>query len=272
MEMKESYGQDAVSAAKSVLIEVCHILGEYKESIVLVGGWVPQFIIPQNREKHMGSIDVDLALDHKRLQEEGYQKIEKLLLSNKYVKTETAHRYKKTVGGITVYVDLLAGEYGGTGRGHRHQRVQNLNPRKARGCDLAFECPKEEPVRGSLPNGDEDEVVVRIASIVSFLVMKGMALDDRMKDKDAYDIYYCVVNYPGGISTLAAEFAPFKNNTLVQEGLEKIRKAFSTIGHIGPGQVARSYNASSSEEERIRRDAFQRINAFLDLVQEFNKE
>lgn len=29
--------------------------------------------------------------------------------------------------------------------------------------------------------------------------MKGYAIAQRQKPKDAYDIYYCVLNYPGGV-------------------------------------------------------------------------
>ncbi len=261
------YGENAVQAARSVLIEVCHLLGEYRESVVLVGGWVPTFILPEAKEHHIGSTDVDLALDHLKLQEAGYQKIEKLLLANSYVKDdETEFRFKKIIGNVTVYVDLLAGENSGTGKGRRHQKIQNLKVRKAKGCDLAFEKPLNVTVRGSLPNGDMDEVNIRVASIVSFMVMKGMALAGRLKDKDAYDIYYCVLNYPGGYAGLAREFEGFTDEPLVREGLEKIQKAFSTIGQTGPGQVARSYEVDGEEAEKIRRDAFEKVNAFLNLV------
>ncbi len=264
------YSEEAVAAARSVLIEVCHLLGEYRESIVLVGGWVPTFILPKAKEHHIGSTDVDLALDHKHLHKAGYQKIEKLLLNSGYVKDKkTEFRFEKSIGEITVFVDLLAGEYSGTGKGHRHQKIQNLKARKTRGSDLAFENPLNITVRGILPSGDKDEVNIRVASIVSFMVMKGMALADRIKDKDAYDVYYCVSNYPGGFEGLAKEFEDFKSNKLVREGLEKIRKAFLTIEHVGPGQVAKSYekdNVNQQEMERIRRDAFEKINAFLGLV------
>lgn len=260
------YSEEAVAAARSVLIEVCHLLGEYRESIVLVGGWVPTFILPKAQEHHIGSTDVDLALNHQKLKEAGYQRIEKLLLANGYAKDETEFRYKKVIGTVSVYVDLLAGENSGTGKGHRHQKIQNLKARKARGCDLAFENPLNVTVRGNLPNGDMDEVSIRVASIVSFIVMKGMALDDRLKDKDAYDIYYCVLNYPGGFESLAKEFEGFTSDPLVREGLEKIKKAFLTIDHTGPGQVARSYEVDGDEAVRIRRDAFEKVNAFLNLV------
>jgi hypothetical protein len=41
----------------------------------------------------------------------------------------------------TVQVDLLSGEYQGTGENHRHQKIQGGLARKTRGCDLAFENP-----------------------------------------------------------------------------------------------------------------------------------
>jgi hypothetical protein len=45
---------------------------------------------------------------------------------------------------------------------------------------------------GELPGGGKDSVTIRVASIVPFIVMKAMALDDRLKEKDARDIYYCL--------------------------------------------------------------------------------
>ncbi len=56
--------------------------------------------------------------------------------------------------------------------------------------------------------------------------MKGMALDDRLKEKDAWDIYYCLLNYPEGLDRIAEEFRPYLENGLVKEGLQKIARHF----------------------------------------------
>ena len=48
MVTKTDYNQIAVKAAYSVLIEIVRVLGEYRDYIVLIGGWVPQFLF-QNR-------------------------------------------------------------------------------------------------------------------------------------------------------------------------------------------------------------------------------
>ncbi len=78
------YTAAAVEAARSVLIELTHILGEYRDDMVLVGGWIPELLIPQSQERHVGSIDVDLALNHKELTEAGYRMIGEILLQHGY--------------------------------------------------------------------------------------------------------------------------------------------------------------------------------------------
>jgi hypothetical protein len=55
--------------------------------------------------------------------------------------------------------------------------------------------------------------------------MKGMALHDRLKEKDAWDIYFTATNYPGGIDVLAKEIRLHLAHGLVQEGLQKIARS-----------------------------------------------
>lgn len=65
MVTRTDYNQIAVNAAYSVLIEIVRVLGEYRDNIVLIGGWVPQILFQNKDELHTGSIDIDLALDHR---------------------------------------------------------------------------------------------------------------------------------------------------------------------------------------------------------------
>lgn len=270
MVKRRDYTAGAVAAAKSVLIELVHLLGEYREDIVLIGGWAPVFLIQQKSRPHVGSTDVDLALNHKKIKDAGYKRIKELLSSRGYYQekdgqpfvffrdVEREHAVEK------VEVDLVSGEYEGTGKSRRTQMVQDLKTRKARGCDLAFEMARTVTVEGEIPGGGLDRVTIRVTSIVPFLVMKGMALSERLKEKDAYDIYYCVLNYPGGIDALEEEFRLVLSHGLVREGLEKIAEKFSSIEAIGPKFVADFEEVDDTEErERIIRDAFERINALL---------
>ncbi len=165
---------------------------------------------------------------------------------------------------IRVEVDLLSGEYGGTGRKHRTQKVQDTRARKARGCDLAFDHFTEVELQGTLPDGARDQAIVRVASIVPFLVMKGMALADRLKEKDAWDIYFVATNYPGGVQALATEIKPYMHEGLVREGFEKINQKFGSPAQVGPKFVADFEDLGDPDERaRIIRDAFERVDYLL---------
>ena len=271
MVTRRDYRAEAVFAAKSVLIELVHLLGEFRDEIVLVGGWVPELLFGEHEPPHTGSMDIDLALDHRRLQEEGYRTIRELLLGRGYEQGSQPFKFTRRimVGDATynVEVDLVAGEYEGTSRSHRHQKIQGIHAHKARGCDLAFESPTEIRVEGQLPGGGRDTVVVRVASIVPFLVMKGMAIADRVKEKDPWDIDYCVRNYPGGMDPLIGEFRPLLSNRLVQEGLKKIGDAFASVDQWGPVAVADFDEIADPEDRALRqRDSFERVNMLLERL------
>jgi hypothetical protein len=268
MVSRRNYSDEIVEAARSVQLEVMRILGEYQENIVIVGGWVPELLLPNAEEKHIGSSDVDLALNHRRISESGYKTIMEHLLSHGYIQGEQPFTFKRTavVGDqeILVEVHFLAGEYAGTGKSHRTQKVIDMHPRKARGVDLAFEMPEKITIRGNLPGGGKDVAEILVASIPSFLVMKGMALEDRLKEKDAWDIYFCVQNYPGGVDELIEELRPMLGQSLVQEALSNIAEKFSTPSAVGPTQIANFDEIEdAAERELIQRDAYERINYLL---------
>jgi hypothetical protein len=147
MVSRRDYTEEIVEAARSVLLETLHVLGEYQDAIVIVGGWVPELLLSQKDARHVGSIDVDLALNHREIGQVGYRSILRLLLSRGYSQGEQPFIFRRSVktGGreILVEVDFLSGEYAGTGRTRRTQRVQDLRPRKARGIDLVFELPEK---------------------------------------------------------------------------------------------------------------------------------
>lgn len=268
MVTKTDYTQIAVDAAYSVLIEIIRILCEYRDNIVLIGGWVPQIVFQNKSELHTGSIDIDLALDHKHITDEGYKGIYDLLVGRGYQQGKQPFIFHRTINiqgtDVCVQVDLLSGEYEGTGKSHRHQRIQEIHARKVRGCDLAFNNPIELTIEGYLPGGAKDSVSIKVASMVSFLIMKAIVLDERLKEKDAYDIYYCLKQYSDKLDDLVEEFKPHVENKLIQEGLVKLAKNFKTVEHIGPKFVS-AFEEITDEEDRliVERDAFERVNYLL---------
>ena len=49
------------------------ILDNYRNNIVLIGGWVPYFLLDSNEMPHVGSIDIDLVLNFKEITDESYK-------------------------------------------------------------------------------------------------------------------------------------------------------------------------------------------------------
>lgn len=268
---KEQYEPGLINAANSVLLEIAHLLQIYADGFVVVGGSVPGLIFENPLEPHIGSIDVYIALDQNKIPQAGYRSIQSLLIERGYIPEKQPFTYSREVDvegqRIKVKVDFLAGEYGGSGKKHRTQHIQDLHPRKARACDLAFIQAIPVQLAGELPSGGKDQVIVKVASIVPFLMMKAQALNGRLKKKDAYDINYCMRYYPGGHQALVAAFEAFPPNKLIDEGLRILKEKFASPEHIGPVFIA-NFLAETDQEacERIKRDSYERVFALLESL------
>jgi hypothetical protein len=264
------YKEEEVAVCLSVLLELMTILGEFRENAVIVGGNVPPLLLPEVRHEYPGTLDIDLALDLNRIDDNTYKTLKKTLLYRDYYQEEGGQpfQYFRDVDGVTIKLDLMAGEYGGTGKSRRHQKIQDVKARKARGCDLAFEYFSEVELSGKLPSGAENRVKVKFANIIPFLVTKGMALWERAKEKDAYDIYFCIKHFPGGIKELVKSIAPITSNALVQEGLGKIKSKFESVNSLGPNYVADFLEISESEErDIIKREAFELVTELMEQLE-----
>jgi hypothetical protein len=280
----DDFGGGIGEASLSVLLELWTILGAYREAMVLIGGWTPYFILKQYQEpdnpfQHVGSIDIDVALNPAAISRREYATIAELITRRGYrprlnrlgKPIEFAFEREIDLSGATgkavVEVDFLAPEYGGTGRSRRHQVVQDdLLARKARGADVVFEHNFSFPLAGFLPNGAEVSAEIRVADVVGCLTTKGMAIGQRYAEKDAYDIYAVVANYKGGPRDVAAEVAPFLGNSLIQEAMGNIANKFQTIRASGPLWVADFLGTSAEERERIAADAYAQVATFLETI------
>lgn len=173
------------------------------------------------------------------------------------------------VNGITytVDVDILAGMYGGTQKKKRSQHVQGLKALKATGGNFAFDFqPLQIPVEAQRPDGAMDFAHVNVVAVVPYLIMKAAALG-RGKAKDAYDIYFLIKHYHGGVEALAKEFLDCRNKPLVQEMIRKLSEKFSSEQYAGPVDVADFMDVMDEDEAAmIRRDASEQILALVKLV------
>jgi hypothetical protein len=280
------HGGEIAQLSLSVYLELMTILGSYREALVLVGGWTPYFILERfGREdtdfRHVGSIDIDVAVNPRlvspddyasiveRLERRGYrQRLDKLGQPIPFI-FEREASLGEGRGTRVIEVDFLAPEYGGTGKSHRHQRVQHdLLARKARGCDVVFAHCFDHELTGALPDGAENTVQVKIADVVGCLTMKGIVLGERYHEKDAYDLYSVITYYEGGPRGTAQAVKPHLGNALVREGIDTIAEKFESIRSVGPVGVARFLASDSGERERITADAFVSVGEFIEALEE----
>jgi hypothetical protein len=173
MVMLDHYSDDAVAACKSVLIEAMTVLGRHREHLVLVGGWVPLLLMPEC--KHIGSIDVDLAIDSRGIPRHLYETIGNDLRRAGYRTTDLPNRFERDVGvagkHLSVRLDLITGEYGHAPDCGTHELIQGMPVWRSRGVDVALDHAIEVSVSGTLPDGGENEVRIRVAAVAAFLVM-----------------------------------------------------------------------------------------------------
>ena len=95
---------------------------------------------------------------------------------------------------------------------------------------------KEALVRRMMP--PENASVSSLARETG-ITEKGHALAGRYKQKDAYDIYYCVRIYPDGIDALARECRLLLGHASGERGFRYIAEKFDTFEGYGPTCVRR---------------------------------
>lgn len=119
MVTRRDYTAEAAEACKAVLIELIHLMGEFRDHMVVVGGWVPALLFPEVQEPHASTLDIDLALDFRQIPDDSYRTILQALSARGYRQYPSQQfRFFREVKmserePIVIEVDLLAGEYGG---------------------------------------------------------------------------------------------------------------------------------------------------------------
>ena len=157
--------------------------------------------------------------------------------------------------------------YGGTQQKKRSQHIQGIKALKATGGNFAFEFPAQKIcVEAERPDGAIDVANVSVVAVVPYIIMKTAAMG-RGKAKDAYDIYFIIKHYVGGVKELAKEFEPVRGKNLVTEAKEKLAGKFASENHAGPKDVVDFLDLDDEESiEMTKRDAYEQVQALLSLM------
>ena len=280
----EQYGDRGTEATRRVLLDLAHVLGTYLDRLVVIGGIVPTLLLEGSEMPHIGTLDIDLTLDAEALREDDeYARMIELLEDNGYARNVgdtlldlRPFQLQRSVdlhdGGPTVdvVIDLLMPR-GVRLTKHRPPLLQALRVQEIDGGQLALDRTVTYRVTGQTPEGWTDQAHIRVVSVPAFLALKGNALRRRRKQKDAYDVYYVIRNYPGGLDALAQECRELLGDPLALDAFRQIADKFETAESYGPGTVStflRSRLPLGLTEEQVRVDAYRQVSAWarrLDL-------
>ena len=168
----QDYSAAVTSASLSVLLEVMTLLAAYRNSLVLVGGWVPYFLLREHGSptfQHAGSIDVDLLVDPAAVDSARYATMLQLLQERGYVSDpQIRYRLNRSSAGVAIPIggDFLTPQPPpGQGKSHRHRSVQHdLDARVVPFGEIGFKHWVPLHLEGELPdNGGKTRVDIRMS-------------------------------------------------------------------------------------------------------------
>ncbi|QRF76504.1 hypothetical protein Thermo_02028 [Thermoplasmatales archaeon] len=158
--------------------------------------------VPEDNFRHVGSIYIDLIVDPDRVGNDEYQTIVELIEEIGWEQaTGKRFTFEKSIKGKdevyrNITVDFLTLPDQSSGREHRHRELQpDLSARTMLGAELSLQHNYWYSLRGEMPNGAVTEVDFKMLNVVGCLGTKGIALGDRYKHKDAYDIVSVLDHY-----------------------------------------------------------------------------
>lgn len=269
---ESDYTNRQVEAARRVLVDVGQVLASFRDAIVVIGGWVPDLLLPHSQTEHIGSIDVDLALDAAKLGNGRYAELLKLLLdTGRYEKGDKHFQLVTTVDlrdgevPVTVEVEFLAPTDVKLKK-NQPKLVEEFRVLQFPACAAAFRHPTSIEWEGRMISGAANVVRLEVASLPDFITMKAHALQGRDKPKDVYDLCYCL-DQPDGMTVVAEDWRARVDDPLVRAAIEILREKFQSVHHYGPQQLA-IFHDSTDENERAMyaRRAFELVQKLLSLL------
>jgi len=268
------YSDRTTAAVKSVLVEIGQILGSFRGKFAVIGGAVPWLLLSEADIPHSGTVDVDLGLDPFALRDGEYARLVEVLMTHGYDQRVNLRRFQlvRTVPArdagpdIDIVVDFLMPRDAEITR-NTPPLISQFAAQRADGAELALKFYQMVAIEGDMPEGGRNLVHITVASIPALLAMKGYAIDNRLKRKDAYDIYYSIRNFPGGIEALVEATRPLLDVESARRGYRLISGKFRDSEDFGPTSVREfvegSHLMGGRTANQWQQDAFGQVDAWL---------
>lgn len=268
----DGYGDQYTLDCERVLVTLLRGLGPWKNSVYLVGGLTPRYLVkarPPVVPAHAGTMDVDIVIDLQILADtDAYHTLEENLKKMGFERAENDKQQKlswrwqtRTEHGALMVPEFLADapEIAG-GRVQPLPTNGTISAINIPHSSIVFDLHGVTEIEAELLGGDGIAVEkIKHANLVSFTCLKAFAYDQRFERKDAHDLIYCLEHAPEGASAVAQAFREAlegKHGDVVKDALELLRARFAQVGGIegyrkdGPVAVAKFELGESDEPEQ----------------------
>ena len=254
------YSAEQNQRVRATCLYLATILGDCMDDVVIIGGLVPSLLIdqdalPAGADRHVGSMDLDIGLTLAIFEGKRYEAIAERLRRAGFSPDEsdqgnpTRQRWKITEAGRKVTVDFLIppaddSELGGTIRDIEGDFAAVITP----GLRLAFLDQKKLNLSGITIKGERAQRSIWVCGPGAFVVLKALAFRNRGEYKDAYDLYYHIRNYGGGVQDVADALKPLLGEVEVQQALKILSEDFIEHDALGPIRVADFITGGKNDE------------------------
>lgn len=283
----DGYSDQYTVDCERVLVTLLRGLGPWKDSVYLVGGLTPRYLVaarPPTVPAHAGTLDVDIVIDLQILADtEAYHTLEGNLKKMGFERAENEKQQKlswrwqtRTEHGAPMVLELLADAPDIAGG-----KVQPLPTEGAISAlniphsSIVFDLHQVTEIKAELLGGNGVTTEkIKHANLVSFTCLKSFAFDQRFERKDAHDLIYCIEHAPKGIDAVAEDFYKErrgKHGAVIDASLDILRARFAddekTEGYRkdGPVSVAK-FELGESDEPELREARALRQRQVSDII------
>jgi hypothetical protein len=285
----DGYSDQYTVDCERVLVTLLRGLGPWKESVYLVGGLTPRYLVaarPPVVPAHAGTLDVDVVIDLQILADtEAYRTLEDNFKKMGFERAENADGKKlswrwqtRTEHGALMVLELLADapDIAG-GKVQPLPTDGKISALNIPHSSIVFDLHQITEIQAELLGGNGMATEkIKHANLVSFTCLKSFAFDQRNERKDAHDLVYCIEHAPVDINEVAETFRKErdgKHGAVIQAALAILRNRFAqddqTEGYRkdGPVSVAR-FELGESDEPETREARALRQRQASDVIEQ----
>lgn len=283
------YQSAVTEACERVLVTLLRHLGPWRNSVYLVGGLAPRYLItkrPPDVPAHAGTADLDVVVDIAMLTDtEAYRTLEANLRKMGFERSENdqgakvSWRWQADVDGARMILEFLSDDPALRGGAVQELPVQgNVSAVNIPNASMVVDFHRSVDLTAELLDGNgETTETVRYADIVSFTCLKAFAYDERREPKDAHDVVYCLEHYEGGLEAAIAEVRAgleTKHRKVILDALARLANRFCGTDpdrrHLrdGPVAVARfeDNDADVANDESLRNQRLLRQRLAAEVI------